>query len=326
MARALRIEYEGAVYHVTSRGNERKKIFFTKRDYEKFKEYIDECKKKFNFVLHCYVLMLNHYHMLIETPDKNLQKIMHYINSSYSTYTNTKRKRIGPLFQGRYKAIIIDKDSYLLELSRYIHLNPVRAKMVKRPEEYVYSSYRSYIGERDEQIISKSCILGFFAGGPSKARGGYKAFVESVLGKDMESPLKNVYGGGILGDEDFVNEVLATIEEGQLESQGIAHRKAFSPSIHVDAMLAGVSEHFGVPAEEVIRKGSNLRKIYVYLLKKHTDTTNKKIGEILGLTSCSSAAKMHERFVKGLEDDDQLKLQLKALEVALSLVKPRPHG
>ncbi|GFO57618.1 hypothetical protein GMSM_46250 [Geomonas sp. Red276] len=124
MARALRIEYEGAFYHVTTRGNERKKIFFTARDYDKFKEYVFQAQQKFHFILHGYVLMTNHYHLLIETPEKNLQRVMHYINSSYSTYTNTKRDRSGHLFQGRYNAIIVDKDSYLLELSKYIHLNP----------------------------------------------------------------------------------------------------------------------------------------------------------------------------------------------------------
>jgi len=140
MARPLRIEYEGAFYHVTARGNERKKIFLSKRDHEKFLQYLDEARDKYRFILHAYVMMGNHYHLIIETPEGNLSRIMHYINSSYTTYTNVKRKRNGHLFQGRYKAIIVDKDSYLLELSRYLHLNPVRAKMVQHPGEYLHSS------------------------------------------------------------------------------------------------------------------------------------------------------------------------------------------
>lgn len=156
MTRPLRIEFEGAFYHVTSRGNERKKIFFTPRDYDKFKEYVAEAERKFGFILHGYVLMTNHYHLLIETPDKNLQKIMQYINSCYSTYTNVKRGRSGHLFQGRYKAIIVDKDSYLAELSKYIHLNPVRAKIVERPEDYWHSSYRAYAVDTDDPIISRT--------------------------------------------------------------------------------------------------------------------------------------------------------------------------
>ena len=128
MARPLRIEYEGAFYHVTTRGNEQKKIFFSNSDYEKFKHYLKKSQEKYGYLLHCFVLMTNHYHLLIETPKPNLNRVMHYINSSYTNYINIKRKRSGHLFQGRYKAILIDRDNYLLELSRYIHLNPVRAE------------------------------------------------------------------------------------------------------------------------------------------------------------------------------------------------------
>jgi putative transposase len=115
MARPLRIEYEGAIYHVTARGNERAKIFFSKKDYEQFKEYIAAAINKFNLILHAYVLMTNHYHLIVETPEKNLSKIMHFVNGSYTTYLNIKRKRTGHLFQGRYKAILVDKESYLFQ-------------------------------------------------------------------------------------------------------------------------------------------------------------------------------------------------------------------
>ncbi|MGV8149826.1 MAG: transposase, partial [Alkaliphilus sp.] len=126
MARPLRIEYEGALYHITTRGNERKKIYYAEADYEKFKSYLKDAQNKYGYLLHCYALMTNHYHLLIETPYANISKVMHYINGSYTSYLNKKRERSGHLFQGRYKAILVDQDSYLLELSRYIHLNPVR--------------------------------------------------------------------------------------------------------------------------------------------------------------------------------------------------------
>jgi REP element-mobilizing transposase RayT len=155
MARPLRVEYEGAVYHVTARGNERRKIFFTEVDYTKFVKYLTESKKKFNINIHCYVLMSNHYHLIIETPEANLSKAMHYINSSYTTYINVNKKRSGHLFQGRYKSIIIDADNYLLELSRYIHLNPVRAGMVQKPADYQYSSYSAFIKNKKETVLTK---------------------------------------------------------------------------------------------------------------------------------------------------------------------------
>jgi len=124
-----------------------------------------------------YCLMTNHYHLIVETPGKSLSKIMHFINSTYTTYVNMKRKRTGHLFQGRYKAILVDKDNYLLELSRYLHLNPVRAKMTPKPEDYPYSSYRAYVSGHPENLVSTDTIPGILGGRRSDAPGRYKHFV-----------------------------------------------------------------------------------------------------------------------------------------------------
>jgi REP element-mobilizing transposase RayT len=164
MARPLRITYPGAFYHVTSRGNERKAVFKSNRDREKFLEYLESATWRYNGVMHAYCLMDNHYHLLVETPSGNLPEIMRHINGAYTTYFNIKRARSGPLFQGRYKAILVDVDEYAKELSRYIHLNPVRAKMRSRPEEYRWSSYRSYIGDRKPpEWLYRDFILDYFA-------------------------------------------------------------------------------------------------------------------------------------------------------------------
>lgn len=225
MARPARIEYEGALYHVTARGNERGKIFFTKADFRKFKEYLSEGQAKFGFVLHCYVLMTNHYHLMIETPEKKLSRIMHFLNSSYTTYINIKRKRSGHLFQGRYKAILVDKDSHLLELSRYLHLNPVRANMVERPEEYAQSSYGSYLADGDE-LVSTADSLAMLSAEKEQARQRYRQFVESALGEKPESPLQRVYGGMILGSVAFIKESLNRLGDDDLQRTETAHKKA----------------------------------------------------------------------------------------------------
>ena len=310
MARPLRIEYEGALYHVTSRGNERKNIFFTKRDYEKFKEYVADCQKKYGFTLHCYVLMSNHYHLLVEVREKNLSKIMHFINSSYTMYTNTKRKRSGHLFQGRFKAIIVDKNNYLIALSKYIHLNPVRAKIVENPGDYAYSSYNAYTSDEQDVILSRSMILRAFAEEVPRAQLLYKVFVESVPEKDGESPFLHLYGGGILGDEDFVNEVLGTIEEEKLANEHISNRRALRATTNLDSILAQISDHFGMPVEEMVKRGRSERKVTVYLLKKFSDATNKQISKLIGARNSSTAAKIYEAFVKELQGDDCLKQQL----------------
>lgn len=162
MARPLRINYPGAFYHVTSRGNERKNVFKSKRDREKFFEYLESATQRYDAVIHAFCLMDNHYHLLIETPSGNLPQIMRHINGAYTTYFNVKRARPGHLFQGRYKAILVEIDEYAKELSRYIHLNPIRAKMVKTPEEYEWSSYRFYIGEtKPPKWLYRDFVLGY---------------------------------------------------------------------------------------------------------------------------------------------------------------------
>jgi putative transposase len=182
LARPLRIQYAHAFCHITGRGNERKKVFSTKADYDRFKEYLKEAQTRFGFILHAYVLMGNHYHLIGETPEANLSAIMHSINGAYTTYFNKKRKRSGHLFQGRYKAILIDHDSYLLELSRYIHLNPVKAGMVERPEDYAFSSYASYIFPDKEDIASRDLIWNMTSTENAPVR--YKAFVEEAMNAD----------------------------------------------------------------------------------------------------------------------------------------------
>jgi REP element-mobilizing transposase RayT len=158
MARPLRINYEGAFHHITVRGNERKKIFLSRADCEKFLCLLKENSVRYGIILHCYALMGNHYHLALETPHGRLSAFMHTINSGYTTYFNVKRKRSGHLFQGRFRSLLVDRDSYLLELSRYIHLNPVRAGIVARPEDFPFSSYRAYISPQEPTIVSRELI------------------------------------------------------------------------------------------------------------------------------------------------------------------------
>jgi putative transposase len=127
MARPLRIEYPDAFYHVTSRGNERKNIFRIEKDYERFLGYLESPTDRYGARIHCFCLMSNHYHLLLETPKGNLHMILHHLNTSYTNYLNARTGRVGHLLQGRYCCILVEKDSYAIELSRYIHLNPVRA-------------------------------------------------------------------------------------------------------------------------------------------------------------------------------------------------------
>ncbi len=147
MARPLRIEFPGALYHVTSRGDRREAIFEDGEDRLLFLHTLAEVVDRFNWLCHAYCLMTNHYHLLVETPDGNLSKGMRHLNGVYTQATNRRHMRSGHLFQGRFKGIIVDKDGYLLELTRYVVLNPVRAGMVRQPGKWQRSSYRAMIGE-----------------------------------------------------------------------------------------------------------------------------------------------------------------------------------
>lgn len=320
MARPLRIEYEGALYHVTSRGNERGKIFFTRTDYQKFREYLADLKVKFGLVIHCYVLITNHYHLLIETPDKNLCKIMHYLNSSYTTYINTKRKRSGHLFQGRYKSIVVDKESYLLELSRYMHLNPVRANIVNRPEEYPYSSYGAYLTGADE-LVTVTPVLSMFSKSTIEACDKYRFFVESALEEPIESPFNQVHGGMILGSSVFIKDTQKKIVGDLLNKAETSHKKALQAPCGVDDIISIVCDRHVVERAEMSTNRNDLRKICIYLIKKYVVATNRQIGELLGGMSGFAVAKAYQRVGIDLKTNVSLKKEICWFDDKLSRVK-----
>jgi len=321
MARPLRIEYDGAFYHVTARGNERKEIFHTKKDYERFKDYIMGAKEKYDFLLHVYVLMTNHYHLIIETPKANLNKIMHYINGSYTTYFNRNQGRNGHLFQGRYKAILIDVDRYLLELSRYLHLNPVRAGLVKRPEEYGYSSYRSYITKEKDEIVYRDRIWGMISGDGRNGAQKYRRFVEEGLGKGLESPLKRVYGGAILGGNIFIREILRRMEGKNIQRQDISYRRQLRVTQGVEGILNAICSYFKVTLNVIKEDRRVLRNIAIYFIKKYTGLTNREVGSFFGGISYSGITRVYQRFGQKMLKHRYLRKQIEEIGNILSNVK-----
>jgi len=204
MTRPLRIEFKGAVYHITSRGNARQAIFLDEEDFTDFLRVLCSVVKRYHFILHTYCLMNNHYHLLIETPYANLSRGMRQLNGLYTQRFNRKHQRIGHLFQGRYQAILVDKDNYLLELSRYVALNPVRAKIVKDPKDWRWSAYQATTGHKGISCLTTDWILSQFDN-KQKASSLYQAFVLS--GIKAESPLKAVKGQLFLGQDNFIDEI-----------------------------------------------------------------------------------------------------------------------
>jgi putative transposase len=211
MARPIRIEYAGALYHVTARGDRQEDIFLLDQDRINFLSILERTSERFNWLIHAYCLMDNHYHLLIETPDSNLSKGMRQLNGVYTQTSNRLHGKVGHVFQGRYKAIIVQKETYLLELARYIVLNPVRARMVKQAKHWPWSSYLDTAGYREApNWLTTDWLLAAFAKRKSKAIGKYRDFVAE--GKNQPSPWESLRNQVFLGSESYVQAMQSHID------------------------------------------------------------------------------------------------------------------
>ncbi len=231
MSRPIRIEFPNALYHVTARGDRREDIFEDDFDRQTFLATLEQVITQFNWTCYAWCLMDNHYHLLIQTPEGNLSKGMRQLNGVYTQASNRRHQRVGHLFQGRFKAILVDRDAYLLELARYIVLNPVRANMVKKPADWKWSSYRASVGlELATPWLSADGLLALFAKQRSLAQQRYAQFV--VEGIKATSPWANLKGQVFLGDEQFVNRMQKHIRSGKDDVQiPLAQRRPIPPSL-----------------------------------------------------------------------------------------------
>lgn len=265
MARPLRLEYAGALYHVTSRGDRREDIYENDHDREGFLTIFTNVSETYNWVCHAYCLMSNHYHLLIETPDGNLSRGMRQLNGVYTQFFNRNHGRTGHVFQGRYKAIVVQKESYLQELSRYIVLNPVRAGMVRSARDWPWSSYRATAGQVESPpFLNTKWLISAFGKRTSDAIEGYRAFVSA--GKNQPSPWENLRNQVFLGDDQFVEKMLKRVHQDKDLSE--------IPSSHRRARPATLSEYE--------RKGKDRNSAIVNAYRSGGYTL-KQIGDHFGL-------------------------------------------
>jgi hypothetical protein len=254
--------------------------------------------------------MSNHYHLLLETPSGNLSKIMQHINGAYTNYFNVKRKRNGHLFQGRYKAIVIEADEYVQELSRYIHLNPVRANMVAKPGEYRWSSYHEYIGVRKRpEWLETSFILDYFGKGEDRFR-KYQGFVEELLGSEYESPLNGVVASTILGSESFVGELTEKHIEGRQNDRELPAARKLATKPSLQTILEATKD---ISASSRVVKNAS-----IYLCHKYSGAGLKEIGEQFG-TKESAVSQASRRFMLVLERDKELLKQVENVRKNLKM-------
>jgi len=315
MSRSLRISYPGAFYHITSRGNEQKAVFKSSRDRGKFLEYLESAVKRYDAIIHTYCLMDNHYHLLLETPSGNLSRIMAHINGAYTNYFNTKRERAGHLFQGRYKAILVEADEYAQELSRYIHLNPVRAKIVQLPEEYEWTSYGYYIGKKKApEWLRMDFILGYFGKKLSEAQKGYKIFVSIMIDKQYENPLKDVTSSTILGTQGFIGFIKEKYLSDQKEDKGLPALKALARKATIEDISNEV--------DKSIKDDKKLaRNIKIYFSRRLTGERLDDIGRYFGIGG-SGVCQMGRRIAMQMEQDVKFAKLIKKIEDKMSRMKP----
>ena len=247
MARKVRIELPGGLYHVITRGNNRRRIFDSPADYDKFLSLLSAQKTKLPFFLYAYCLMTNHVHLLIERQTDAIGRIMHRLLTGYSQYFNRRYRRVGHLLQGRHKAILCQSDQYLSELVRYIHLNPVRARMVCKPEQYRYSSHRSYLGLEASGLVDVDPVLRHFGAKKNAAREQFAQFVRVGIKLGHREEFYQADEGRILGGAEFVDSTIHRIGEagrpGRSRIQQADKRDQFS----ADELIAAIEMFCRVP-------------------------------------------------------------------------------
>lgn len=245
MARKSRIHYPGALYHVILRGNAGDPVFFDEADRCRFYLLLQEGTERFGYRVHAFCCMTNHVHVAFQVGEIPLSRIMQNLSLRYTAWINRRRRRTGHVFQGRYKALLIDGDSYLLELVRYIHLNPVRARMVERPEEFPWSSHRAYLGEEVLPWLTSEWALRLFSSDSEMARTTYAVFVNEGLAEGRRPEFHSgSCDGRILGDDRFTEDVLHGANEDR-------------PPSRIPAILEAVCNLYGLTPEALRAPGKS---------------------------------------------------------------------
>lgn len=282
MARPLRVEYPGAVYHVMARGQERSPIFRDDRDRNKFLELLGTTAQDLGIEVHGYCLMGNHYHLLVETPKGGLSRAMKAIGGRYSQWFNWRHKRSGHLFEGRFKSVLVQKERHLLELARYVVLNPVRAGLAERAGDWRWSNYRVTAGRGTAPPwLAVDWTLAQFARSRYTAREAYRRFV--AAGKDSGEKVEQLEKKPYVGDRRFLRRVERMLA-GKPAGDEISLRYRRAAEAHLHRIEQAIAREWRVPVEALARsRGGEDKKAAIYLAKKLTRLSGRQIGEAFGV-------------------------------------------
>ena len=321
MARPLRLQYPDAVYHVTCRGNEQKDIFRDNGDRKRFLQYLSQSLDIYTVKLYGYILMRNHFHLLLATPLGNLGEFMRHFNISYTGYFNRRHRRVGHLYQGRYKSILVDKDAYLCLVSRYIHLNPIRigslAKGTLREKihylhHYRWSSVHGYLEKRRrEPFIEYGVVLGEYGGDTDRGRRAYQKalYGDIVGGLEIKG---NVIGQSLLGGKEFISWVSRTLLQGEQDRESPSFReiRKYRAKETILGVIEGVT---GKTIEEIRKERGVFRQVAMELLYRVGGLKGDEIGRLLGI-GYTSVSQERRRLKERLKNDRNLHALFKRLD------------
>ena len=304
MARPLRLEFPGALYHITSRGNAKQDVFWDDADRTSFLNLLGQEVRQQEWKCYSYCLMDNHYHLIIETPEGNLISGMRRLNGVYTQWFNRRHRRVGHLFQGRYKSIIVDKESYLLELCRYVVLNPVRAGIVSRPGEWKWSSYLAttmgYVNRPD--WLDTAWILQQFGRDMKEGREFYNQFISE--GVDVQSPWKDLKGQIWLGSKTFLEKMERLIRGDTIEEVPLAQTTPARPTR--SDIFESVTTCYGLNSGDIVnRRDQHAYRTAVYLLRRVVNMNIKAVAREFKV-SPSRISRIQGEIERGFSKDSKL--------------------
>ncbi|WP_228723246.1 REP-associated tyrosine transposase [Desulfosediminicola flagellatus] len=316
MSRPLRIEYPDAWYHVMNRCRRGEQIFFTDGDREEFLKVLQEAGELWDLRISAYCLMPNHYHLLVHTPKGNLSRCMRHINGVYTQRFNRQHHKEGQLFRGRYKAVLVDKDNYLLEVLRYIHRNPLKAGLVKTLDQFSWSSHKAYLSKAKKwSWLQKEPLLAQITPIVSRQKAAYLDFVSLGESKELERfySLKNL--PSMLGSSSF-KEYIKEKFMSLANSVEIPESKALAPDI--DKVIACVCEHYSVAQQDLLysKRGTanTARDNAIYLARRLCCKTLPNVGAAFGIANYSTVSSVIQRVKRRIEKDSTLVKELSIIE------------
>jgi REP element-mobilizing transposase RayT len=295
VARPLRIEFEDALYHICARGNARERIFHSDAERVRFLQLLEQSAKRFNGVVFCFVLMGNHFHLLVQTHRPNLSRWMQWLIVSYSVFFNRRHRRSGHLFQGRYKSFLVEGGEYLLGLSRYIHLNPVRglslgrgtpAERRERLRRFKWSSYGGYAGlARPFGFVEEEMVLGELGGSRRGERLRYRRFTEEGLLREIKNPFEAVRWQAVLGSDGFLQQIRDRLKGLEKKGREISSLRKLQRSVGPEEILRRVARKFGLDPKRLRQRGDRglrARNIAMWVIWESCGITLREIGDFFG--------------------------------------------